>query len=201
MTTFYLIRHGDNDGIPHGGLSGRLPGIHLDASGDAQAHSVAERLRESDIARVYHSPIERARETAEVLAAKLSVPLCALDSVTEVDFGEWTGWTFAQLEKDPRWRAFNRMRSTTRIPGGELMLEIQNRVVTSLERLRHDHPQERIAVVSHGDPIRTALVYYLGVPLDLMHGIHIDTASVSIVCVDDAGVAVRCLNHTGPVPV
>jgi probable phosphoglycerate mutase len=201
MTTFYLIRHGNNDGIPHGGLSGRMPGIHLNASGGAQAQALAERLKESGIARVYHSPIERARETAEPLAARLSVPLCALDGVTEVDFGEWTGWSFAQLEKDPRWRAFNRMRSITRIPGGELMLEIQSRVVTSLERLRHEHPQERIAVVSHGDPIRAALVFYLGVPIDLMHGIHIDTASVSIVSADDGGVAVRCLNHTGPVPI
>jgi probable phosphoglycerate mutase len=196
MTIFFLIRHGANDTIGHG-ISGRGPGVTLNAEGRAQAKALAERLAAAELAMVYCSPMERTRETAEAVASRTGVPLRVMDELTEVDFGEWTGRAFSELEQDPRWLGFNRLRSMTRIPGGELMLETQARMVAALERLRTVHPDERIGVVSHGDPIRSALVHYAGIPIDLMQRIHIDLASVSVVVVDGHGVAIRFINHTG----
>jgi probable phosphoglycerate mutase len=196
---FFLVRHGANDTVGHG-IAGRRPGVRLNAEGLAQATAVAERLATAELAAVYCSPMERTRETAEAIASRSGVPLRIMDALNEVDFGGWTGSAFSDLDRDPRWAGFNRVRSQTRIPGGELMLETQTRMVVALEQLCAAHPKERIAVVSHGDPIRAALIYYIGIPIDLMQRLQIDLASVSVVAVDAQGATVRCINHTGDLP-
>ena len=197
MTTIYLIRHADNDGVPNG-ISGRSAGVHLNEHGRAQAAAVAERLSGSGIHHIYCSPLERTRETAEPIAAALDLPLHPLEAVQEVEFGEWTRRPLSELERDRRWHGFNHRRSVTRIPGGELMLETQTRMVTALEQLRADYPDDHVAVVSHGDPIRAALCYYAGIPIDMMQNLHVELASVSVIDIDDHGARIRFLNHTGP---
>ncbi|HSU65911.1 MAG TPA: histidine phosphatase family protein, partial [Tepidisphaeraceae bacterium] len=84
----------------------------------------------------------------------------------------------------------------TRIPGGELMLEIQSRIVKQMLRLREVHPEQCVAIVSHGDVIKAALAYWLGVPLDLFLRIEISLASVSVVAIGDYGPWVLCVNNT-----
>lgn len=199
MTVFYLVRHGDNDSVGRG-ISGRRAGIHLNERGRAQARAMAERLATAGIERVYASPLERTRETAAPIAAQLGLNVEVMDEFTEIDFGDWTGVSFTELDMDTRWRRFNRVRSVTRIPDGEMMLEVQARMVTAMERLRHAWPEARLVIVSHGDPIRVALAYYAGIPLDLLHNIHVDLGSVSTLAVDDHGARLRCLNHTGETP-
>jgi probable phosphoglycerate mutase len=142
------------------------------------------------------SPLERARETAEPLASALSLPVQTDDSFLEVLFGEWEGKPIAELELDPRWRLYNTFRSGTRAPGGELASEMQSRFVAGIERLRTAHPDETIVIVSHADPIRTALAYYLGMPLDFVQRLEIRPASVSEVEVNEWGPRVLALNRT-----
>lgn len=199
MTVFYLVRHGDNDSVGRG-ISGRRDGVHLNDRGRAQARAIAGRLAELAIEHVFSSPLERTRETAAPIAVRLGLDVKILDELTEVDFGDWTGMTFTELDADTRWRQFNRVRSVTRIPGGEMMIEVQARMVTVLERLRHAYPEARLAVVSHGDPLRVTLAYYAGIPLDMLQNIHVDLGSVSTLAVDDHGASVRGLNHTGELP-
>ena len=114
--------------------------------------------------------------------------------------GEWSGLTFEELDRRPEWRQFNTVRSMTRVPGGETMLELQARMVNELESVRKRHPDRQVAVVSHADPIRAAVCYFAGIPLDFSNRIAIDPASVSVVELDgDAPRLVR-LNHTGDLP-
>jgi len=105
-----------------------------------------------------------------------------------------------ELEGREDWRRFNTFRSTTRPPGGELMAEAQLRMVNQLESIRQQHPEQSVAIVSHGDPIRAALTHFLGVPLDLALRLEIDPASVSVVQLADWGARVLCVNNTGEVP-
>ena len=81
------------------------------------------------------------------------------------------------------------------------MLDVQARAVTLVERLRAEHPDGRIALVSHGDVIRGLVAHIAGIPLDLFHRLEIDPASVSVVGVDEHHVALRCLNYTGELSV
>ena len=144
---------------------------------------------------VEHDASAPPAETAEAIAKELGAPLEVRPALTEVPAGEWTGKTYQQLEGDPRWRRYNDNRSGTRPPGGELMLETQTRIVAELLCLREQHPQDTIAVVSHGDPIRAALMYFLGMPMDLFHRIEISTAAFSVLRLEQWGAQVLSVNE------
>ena len=75
MTTFYLIRHATNDYLKENKIAGWLPGVHLNAEGRKQSEQLAQRLAGKPIRAIYSSPLERARETAEPLAAALGLLL------------------------------------------------------------------------------------------------------------------------------
>src|SRR5436305_11011237 len=90
MATFFLIRHGANDLLDRA-IAGRLPGVHLNAHGRQQAERLAERLAQEPIRRIYSSPLERARETAQPLADRLGLEMRIAPELNEIDFGDWAG--------------------------------------------------------------------------------------------------------------
>lgn len=196
MTTFLLIRHGLNDWVDKA-IAGWTPGVHLNVAGQAQAVHLSERLAQAPIAALYSSPLERARETAQPLAERLGLEIRLCEDFGEIRFGDWTGKALNDLAADPRWQQFNALRSLTRAPGGESMLEVQARTIRALEVLRRQHPNEMIAVVSHGDTIKSALLYLLGLPMDFYSRFDISPASVSVVAVDEHSPRLLRLNDTG----
>jgi probable phosphomutase (TIGR03848 family) len=196
MTTFLLLRHGAH--LLGGDLiAGRTPGVHLSPLGHEQAERMAARVARLPVAAIYCSPAERTRETAEHLGRRLNLPVQIREALNELDFGEWTGRSVAELRSEERFGRWNTFRSGTRMPGGETMLEIQTRVVAELLSLRERHGDGCVALVSHGDVIKAALAWALGVPLDLFMRIEIGLASVSMVAVADYGPWVLCVNHGG----
>jgi broad specificity phosphatase PhoE len=198
MTTFYLVRHALNDHILGNVIAGWSPGVQLNEAGRRQANLTAEMLSSFPIQRIYSSPLERARETALPLASKLSLEVQVAEAIGELRFGEWTGKNIRELDGDRLWRKWNSCRSVTRAPGGDLMLETQCRFITFVEKLRAEFPGDHIALFSHGDPIRAAVLYYLGMPLDFLHRIEISLASVTIIRVGDDGPQLVCLNCLPP---
>jgi probable phosphoglycerate mutase len=194
VATFLLVRHAENDFGGSGRIAGRVPGVHLNAKGREQAERLAERLAGAGIGAIFSSPLERALETAAPLAARLGLQIEVAEAFTEVDFGEWTGKHFDDLRRNPRWRAFNTFRSGTRIPGGELSVEVQSRMVTEMENLRGRNPERVIAVFSHGDPIKSALAHYAGVPIDLYKRFEISTASVTTIDLNEWGPRILGVN-------
>jgi probable phosphoglycerate mutase len=194
VTTFYLIRHGEKDADERL-MVGRTRGIHLSSRGQEQAAAIAERLRECRIQHVFSSPLERARETAAPLARVRGVEVQLLEGLHEYDFGEWTGMSQDELRTIPEWQNFNSFRSATRPPGGEAMLEVQERFVREMVRLRAAYPNDEVALVSHGDPLRAAVCYFVGMPLDLYQRIEINVASISVLTLDQHGVQLVRLNE------
>jgi probable phosphoglycerate mutase len=195
MTTFYLIRHGLNDWVDHR-LAGWLPDVRLNSRGREQAERLAGRLRPVRFDAVVSSPLERALETAAPLAAVAGVPVQVSDAIGEIRIGEWTGRELADMQTDEGWRRFNVFRGGTRAPGGELMLETQLRMVNEVLHLRARHPAGTVAIVSHGDPLRAAVGYFLGAPIDMFLRLEISPASISVVRMDDWGACVACVNDT-----
>ena len=200
MTTFLLIRHGETDAIGKS-MMGWMPGWHLNANGKQQVAKLAERLARLPIRAVYASPLERAIETAEPIARRHGLAVQPVDDLGEVHMGPWQGLTIAELDQREDFRKFNTYRAGARPPGGEMMIEVQTRIIRELHCLEERHPGETVAVVSHGDPLRSAAAYYLGIPLDLMQRFEIAPASVTAVEVADWGPRVLCLNETGDVPL
>jgi broad specificity phosphatase PhoE len=170
--------------------------VSLNDEGREQAAWLAERLRDERLHAIYSSPLERARETAEAIAAPHQLPVCIEPGLNEIDFGEWTGRTIRDLQEHPRWRAFNERRSATRVPGGELMLEVQQRMIAAVDSLRERHPWGSVLAVSHGDVIKAALAHYLRISLDHILCFDIDPASISTLVVERAGTRVIRLNDS-----
>jgi probable phosphoglycerate mutase len=120
--------------------------------------------------------------------------LTIVDDVTEFDIGDWTGRKFADLDGDPAWPRFNELRSVTRPPAGELMVEVQARSIAAILRLCEQYPGGIVAVVFHGDVIRAVLLHLLGMPIDLLHRLEISPARISIIEIDSGQVRVLQVN-------
>jgi broad specificity phosphatase PhoE len=181
VTSFLLIRHALCDPVGKS-IAGRTPGIHLNEAGRGQAAALARRLSTLPVAAVWSSPLERAVETAQPLAGMLGLPILQDERLNEVNFGDWTGRTLTELEGVPGWRDFNVPRSSTRIPGGEILGEVVRRSLASLDEARRtpDLTGRLVAVVSHGDVLRSLIAHCIGMDPDAMHRIEIAPASVSI---------------------
>jgi probable phosphomutase (TIGR03848 family) len=197
MTVFHLLRHGEH-AVQGKICAGRAPGISLSERGRGEAEAAAERLAHAGIAAIYASPLDRAQQTAAIIGRRLELPVETNHELNELDFGEWTGQTFDEVRKHPRWPEWAAHRSISRIPGGETMREVQRRVVEAMIEMREQHPDEGIVVVSHGDVIRAALVFALGMPLDFYGRIEVATASLSTVRIDAGGIRVIAINERVP---
>jgi len=194
MTVFHLLRHGEH-GLLGRVLAGRMPGVGLTEKGRAEIAAVADRLAGENIAALYSSPLQRTRESAEIVAERLGLSVAFRDDLVELDFGEWTGATFDAIRADPRWQAWSTQRSLAAIPGGESMRQVQRRVVEALIEIGERHIDENVAVVSHGDVIRCALVFALGMPLDFYGRIEVGQGSLSTVRLDSGGIRVLAINE------
>jgi broad specificity phosphatase PhoE len=179
LTTFLLIRHGLTDAVGQR-ITGRLPGVFLNATGREQAAGLPERLRRWKIDAIYSSPLERTMETAGAVADKLGLSVRPNAAFLEFDFGDWSGVSIAELDQRADWKSFCQFRSSTRAPEGELITEVQTRVVTGLTALCEAHPDRTVAVFSHADAIKAALLHYLPAPADNINRLVVDPASISV---------------------
>jgi broad specificity phosphatase PhoE len=163
-------------------IAGRTPGIHLNTVGRRQAAALGARLGALPVAAIRSSPLDRAVETAQPLARALGLPIIQDEGLNEVDFGDWTGRTLAELDGLPGWRDFNQRRSSTRIPGGETMAEVVTRSLAVLEQVRRtpELAGQLVALVSHGDVLRSLVAHCIGMDPNAIHRIEIAPASVSV---------------------
>src|SRR5215212_9070508 len=118
MTTLFLIRHGETDAVGKS-IMGWIPGCHLNLAGKARAERLAQRLSHHPIQAIYTSPLERAVETAEPIAAPRKLPLRRSNELGELRVGAWEGLAIQELDQREDWRKFNSFRSGVRPPGGE----------------------------------------------------------------------------------
>lgn len=184
MAILFLIRHGEND-FTGKSLVGRRPGVHLNNRGREEASLVAESLKTIKFGRIYSSPLERAVETAEPLARSLKKKIIVLDSLAEVDFGEWTGKQLRVLRKLPEWKDLMTDPGWG-FPGGETLPAVRERVRQMLSEVTTGtRKKDKIALFTHGDIIRLALENLLEMPAGGFHKFHVDTASLSIVACGD----------------
>jgi len=198
MTIFHLLRHGEP--AVFGRINGRLPGVGLSVKGRAEIAAVAGRLAAEKIDAIYSSPLQRTRESAEILADRLGLPIQYREDVIELDFGEWTGLTADQIRQDERWQMWSNCRSIAAIPGGESWRQVQDRVVGALFDLQRRHPCGSVVLVSHGDVIRAGLLFALGMPLDFYSRIEVALASLSTIRLDASGIRVLALNEWPRLP-
>lgn len=193
-TTILLIRHALHGHAGHI-LTGRMKGVELTVEGQEQARSLGRRLQAEPLAAVHSSPALRTRRTADEVARLHGVEVEAVDALAEVDFGEWTGRTFAELEGDIRWHVWNNQRASARAPGGESMAEVQRRAWSHLTTMANSFAGAVVAVVSHCDVIRAVIAKVLGLSLDHLLRFDIEPASISRIAMGNWGARVATINE------
>ncbi len=192
-TTFHLVRHGSHDRLGRT-LCGRMGGVSLGEAGLTEAQAAADRLSHEPLRAVVTSPLDRCRQTAEVLARSRGLQPEQDDAFLELDFGEWTGLSFSELAADPRYEPWNNRRTLNRPPGGESLGEAQMRAVRGLERLCDAYPDEAVAVVTHSDVVKALTAHVLGTSLDFYHRFDVDPASITTLVLGDWGARLLRLN-------
>ena len=196
MTTVLLVRHGHTD-VAGKRLTGWQRGVHLNAQGRREADRLVERLEDVPIDAIWTSPLERCRETAAPIARARGLTPTIQRGLIEVDYGDWTGRSIAQLRRTRLWRSVMHAPSTVRFPGGESMLEVQARMVDAAMNLVEAHPGGIVMAVSHADPIRLLVTHLAGTHADHLQRLAIDTASISVVTLGEGIPRVQKVNDTG----
>jgi len=159
VTTVYLVRHSDVEN-PQSVLYGHLDGFPLSELGRRRAEALAERLAGSGIQRIISSPLERAQETARILASRLPAPVeIETDpQLRESEFSRYLQgvrfWMIPLLR--PRWYLHKMRRGM--IPGDEAIVDLGGRVLDVARRAVRETPDTTIALVSHADPLQAAWI-------------------------------------------
>jgi broad specificity phosphatase PhoE len=193
----FLIRHGVTDWNEVGRVLGRTE-IALNARGQEQAATVSEALRPFALQRVLASPRRRAQQTAEQVARVHGLSVQTEPGLDEVWAGEWEGKTWQELVGDPDLERY--MRDPAYVCDAlEPAAQVQERIVAVAEQVRATAPQQSVALVSHGDPIKLLLAHYLSMDLSAYRHLGVETGSVSVIRFDPFyGSRVLVLNWRPP---
>ena len=162
MTELLLVRHGETDWNRDRRFQGHAD-PPLNDKGREQANALAQELAAEGIELVYTSDLARARETAEVVGARLGANVLLLRELREIDVGEWQGLTWPEIER----RYPEGVRSWHERghgwESGETYDELGERVVAALRCIAAEHPEQRVLVVGHGGTIRATRAFIEGV--------------------------------------
>jgi broad specificity phosphatase PhoE len=198
-----LIRHGETASNRDRLALGRLD-LPLTDAGLQQAKLLGLRLAGDTGARrieaVYSSPLLRARQTADAIAALLGAGVIVEDGLIEMDVGEMEGLTGAELrERHPEFMKawFGPGAADAVMPGGESLARVQERASRTLEAIRERHePEAAVAAVTHNFVIRTLVCTALGVPLGDFRRFEIGLASLTRIDFRGPRTLITSLNET-----
>lgn len=153
----WLARHGETPFNVERRFQGQGP-VPLSERGREQARELAEQAAELGIASLWCSPLERTRETAKIVGARLDLEPREESRLMETDAGDWTGRLFTDVEaEDPeRFAAFLAADPGFAFPGGESFAAQQDRVCAALDDIRAAGPLPALAVC-HRNAMRLAL--------------------------------------------
>jgi broad specificity phosphatase PhoE len=158
-TRVYLVRHGTTDWNQIGRLQGLLD-TRLNATGLRDAHGLARRFSATPVERVIASPLSRARTTADIVSRHLAVPLDTDAHLLEVDHGDWTGQTIAQIARrhpDAVDREGHLQGDAPAAVRAESLASVYRRASALLADLLDSHLGQSLVIIGHG--VTNALLF------------------------------------------
>jgi broad specificity phosphatase PhoE len=183
--TLLLIRHGQTSWNVEHRLPGQIPGIELNQTGRQQVARLTEALTVIPVSAIISSPLDRAHETARIIAQQFNLEIQLEPDLMDIQIGHWAGQSYDELSKnDPDWKAF--VKDPTAGPDDvETFPQVQKRAVAAIERWRKlDSIGAYPAFVAHADVIKLLIAHYTGLEAKRAGSLMIDNASVSLVELD-----------------
>ena len=197
-TRLLLVRHGVTEYSVAKRFAGRSD-LELTEAGREQARRTADRVAElGPVEVLISSPLRRTRQTAQHLADRLGLPVLIEDGMIETDFGDWDGYTYAEVsQKWPvelqRWLA----DPSVGPPSGESFEAVTRRVRHARDRILAQHAGKTVAVVSHVTPIKTLVRLALDAPASALQRMYLSAASICVIdYYADGPVSLQSFNDT-----
>lgn len=183
-TTLILLRHGVTEATQRkafSGSSGTDPA--LTETGQQQAIRAAEWIAGHGGADVIvTSPLQRTRQTAAAVADVLQLPVDVEPGLIETSFGDWDGYTFAEIQE--RWPTeMTDWLASTAVapPGGEAFDAVDQRVAAARDGILKAYPGKRVVAVSHVTPIKLLMRQALGAPISVIYKMELAPASITTI--------------------
>lgn len=197
VTTLYLIRHAEVEARYQGVFGGRID-MDLSPLGHEQAVTLAGYLKRKKFDAIYASPMKRVHQTLSPYLTNGAPKPVVMPKLHEVDFGDWTGLTFEQVEQRFGSRASTWLDKLAAggIPNAEPAAAYRARIEPCVREILQGHAGQRVAVFCHGGVIRQILAILLDLPLPKTAGFEIDYTSVTEVEVHPHRAEVQLLNFT-----
>ena len=198
--SWYLARHGETDWNRERRIQGQSD-TSLNQRGREQAASLGTRLADIDFSAIYTSDLSRTMETARLVAGEQSAEITPVRELREIDYGEWEGFTFAEVEsRDPEGFAERMMRQNVDFspPGGEDLHQLTARVGRFHDRVRPGLAScENVLVVGHGGSLLALLTCLLGMPVEYLMRFRLNPTGLSIVRTFSQAGVLELWNDTG----
>ena len=195
ITRLLLIRHAQPDEGARGRCYGTLD-VGLSARGRRRAQLLARTLDRIPLAPVYSSPSTRALDTAGPLATAHELTPSVEDALREIDFGEFEGRSYDELQAayPDIYRSWTETPTRVEFPGGESYTQLRVRALAALEAIRARHGGELAAIVSHGGILRAMLADCLRMPDEAIFRLDQSYGALSIIDWWGGSALVRVVN-------
>jgi len=179
-TRLLLIRHGEVEENYHRIFGGRID-MNLSAHGHEQAATLARYLQRKTVQAVYASPMKRVQQTLAPYAATGAPKATVMTDLREVDFGDWTGHNWEQIQTKFGLSAYDwlELLEQNRIPNAEPGEAYRNRVEACIRQIVANHHGQSVAVFCHGGIVRMLLSILLNLPLRAFAHFGVDYASLT----------------------
>lgn len=198
MLRVLLVRHGETDWNQQMRFQGQTD-IQLNARGLAQAEAIASRLRHERLQAIYSSDLQRAMQTAQIIARYHDLSPIPDADLRELSYGVWEGMSREEILASEWAELFEKYRQDSlhyRPPGAEYPEQILERSRRVWQRVLQAHEGGTVCLVGHGGSLRALLCVALAAPLESFRRIRLDNASLSAVeCFPD-GMWISLLNDT-----
>jgi probable phosphoglycerate mutase len=180
MTRVYLVRHGTTDWNKEEIFRGRVD-CKLNETGQTEARALAEYFKDIPVEFIYSSPLSRATETAQVIAAAKGLPVLSDPAFMDMDFGAWQGMPLREVkEKYPElYRLWREQPQATTPPGGENLGQVRARAWEGLRRVVEENPEKAALIISHRVVTKVLICAVLGLDDSHFWQIQQDTTAVN----------------------
>lgn len=200
MPLILFLRHGQAKNNVERILAGRTKGFPLTDLGVKQAENIGEFLRPFNISQIYSSPIERAEQTAKIVAGKVGLGCTIDERLTEIDMGTFSGMHYDEMfaKHGNVFLKFYQGHPIVEANGIETFASVKNRVLDVVSHCSKRHDDQTILLVTHMDPIKSMISTVLQPKPELLYEMIIRNASLTILKNEQTSFSMVAINSMNP---
>jgi broad specificity phosphatase PhoE len=198
MLRLILVRHGETERNSEARLQGGKSDIPLNEKGRKQAYCLGLALQSENLKAIYSSPLKRALDTAQAISVYHHLKVQTDPALAEIDMGFIDGLDLTEVKERQMdfWKRWRQEDYSIALPGGESLLQVQQRVWEAVQGIIRCHQEGSVVVVSHGISLQTIITAILGIPLSTFIRFQLGVASITILHIDDERTSLVMLNDT-----